>query len=425
MKKCLKILIFIIAISYIISSNINTKKKDYDLLLEWGKNKSIYISKKIKMNYTNENIRNYYVRNIIKKGEIIMSIPRPLLLTIESALNLLGPRFKRQYNLYRNQSFDIRTSGNDELLSYRINQSFLAYLMTIANKNKSKKNKFYQYYQYFFNTFETDFEKFPIFFSTEQIRFLLFSIFGNDIGRTKKIFEEEYEILQREIYKKILDQDEYFKYRLISFEKFVNISGTCFIIPFVDLIETNPVSFNLEVHYTNENDSLSVIATKDINRKEELKLAVVQMSNSDSLMTYGKIYEESKDYFENFRILKASSDYIKDLGLNPLLADGEVLDLNEDKYYEQVLPFYTELSRMLKEDGSKASALRLFMENMKYIRNNYNKITVSDLYKNFYDPKIVQNIRSILDSEKRYLDKKIREMKKIVNKYALEREKDL
>ena len=396
MKKSLKILIFIITISYIISSNINTKKKDYDLLLEWGKNKSIYISKKIKMNYTNENIRNYYVRNIIKKGEIIMSIPRPLLLTIESALNLLGPRFKRQYNLYRNQSFDIRTSGNDELLSYRINQSFLAYLMTIANKNKSKKNKFYQYYQYFFNTFETDFEKFPIFFSTEQIRFLLFSIFGNDIGRTKKIFEEECEILQREIYKKILDQDEYFKYRLISFEKFVNISGTCFIIPFVDLIETNPINFNLEVHYTYENDSLSVIA-----------------------------YEESKDYFENFRILKASSDYIKDLGLNPLLADGEVLDLNEDKYYEQVLPFYTELSRMLKEDGSKASALRLFLENMKYIRNNYNKITVSDLYKNFYDPKIVQNIRSILDSEKRYLDKKIREMKKIVNKYALEREKDL
>ena len=149
------------------------------------------------------------------------------------------------------------------------------------------------------------------------------------------------------------------------------------------------------------------------------------MSNSDSLMTYGKIYEESKDYFENFRILKASSDYIKDLGLNPLLADGEVLDLNEDKYYEQVLPFYTEISRMLKEDGSKASALRLFLENIKYIRNNYNKITVSDLYKNFYDPKIVQNIRSILDSEKRYLDKKIREMKKIVNKYALEKEKNL
>ena len=37
----------------------------------------------------------------------------------------------------------------------------------------------------------------------------------------------------------------------------------------------------------------------------------------------------------------------------------------------------------------------------------------------------MQNIRSVLDSEKHYLDKKIREMKKIFNKYAQERNKDL
>ena len=83
------------------------------------------------------------------------------------------------------------------------------------------------------------------------------------------------------------------------------------------------------------------------------------------------------------------------------------------------------LSRLLKEDGSKASALRLLLENLKYIRNSYNKITIEELYKQFYNTKTVQNIRSVFDTEKHFLDKKIRELKKIFNNYIQERQSDL
>ena len=257
-------------------------------------------------------------------------------------------------------------------MSYRVNQSFLAYLMTNANKNKSKKNKLYQFYKYFFNTFETNLENFPIFFNSKQLRMLMFSIFGNEVVKIKRLFEEEFEILEREIHKKILDLDEYLKYRLFTFEKFVNISGTSYIIPFVDLLETNPINFNLQIKYINENQTVSVIATNDINPKDKLKLAVVQMTNCDSLITYGKIYEENKNYIENFRISKIYMDYLKELNLNPLIGDGEIIDLSQDKYYEKALPFYIELSRLLKEDGSKASTIRLFLGNLKSIRNSYN-----------------------------------------------------
>jgi hypothetical protein len=269
MKKCLNFLGIIILISHIISS-YNKDKTDYDLLLEWGKKNSVYITDKIKMNYTNENNRNYYVVEKIKKDEIIISIPKSLTLNIDSALNLLGSKARKQYQAYKNKFTDI-IKEDKAIISYRIDQSFLAYLMTIANKKKSKKNKLYQYYKYFFNTFETNLEHFPVYFSTEQLKIIIFSIFGNEVIKVKRIFEEELEILEREIHKNTLDMDEYLKYRLFTFEKFVNVSGTSYIIPFVDFLDTNPVNFNLQIKYFNNNNTLCIIETKNINPQDELK----------------------------------------------------------------------------------------------------------------------------------------------------------
>ena len=423
MKNFINYLVVIIFISQIIYS-YNKDKTAYDLLLEWGKNNSVYITHKIRMNYTNENNRNYYVVEKIKKDEIIISIPQSLPLNVDSALNILGSKYRKQYKTYK-KIFTDKNKEDKEILSYRIEQSFLAYLMTIANKNKSKKNKLYQNYKYFFNTFETNLENFPVYFSTDQFKSLMFSILGNEVVRIKTIFEEELELLEREIHKKTLDMDEYLKYRLFTFEKFINVSGTSYIIPFVDLLDTNPVNFNLQIQYFVENNTICIVATKDINTQDKLKMAVVQMTNSNSLIFYGKIYEENKNYIEDFLISKISRDYLKQLNLDPLIGDGDAIDITQKKYYEKVLPFYTKLSRLLKEDGSKASALRLFLENMKSIRNSYNKITISELNKLFYNTKTAENIKSVLDSEKHYLDKKIREMEKIFNIYNQERQSNL
>ena len=419
-------LIIIIITSHIFTTS---KKNDYDLLLEWGTNNSIYISDKIAMNYTNENNKNYYVKKKINKDEIIISIPKKLLLNIESVLNLLGPKTKKQYENYKKEHFNNNSNNKkdpNDILSYRIDQSFLAYLMTIANKNKSNKNKFYQFYKYFFNTFETDLERFPVLYNTEQIRLLIFSLFGNELVQTKEMYDEEFEILQSKIHKKPLDQDEYYKYRIFTFNKLVNISGVSSIIPFVDMLETNPINFNLQINYTYENDSISVMAVKNIKKDDKLKMAVVQMTNSGSLITYGKVYEENKNYIENFRIPKISVNFLKIKNLDPMMAaNGDIVDISLQNYYEEIIPIYMDLSKLLKEDGSKVSALRLFQENLLSIRDQYDKVTVSELFKHFYTPKYVNNIRSVLSTEKLYLNKKIREMKQIINKYAKESEQDL
>jgi hypothetical protein len=104
MKMSLSIIIISI-LSFI--SNINAKStKDFDLLLEWGKNHSVFISDKIGINYTSENLKNFYVKEDIEKNETIMIIPPELVLNIKSALNLYGPKTKKLYEKYKKEKFE-------------------------------------------------------------------------------------------------------------------------------------------------------------------------------------------------------------------------------------------------------------------------------------------------------------------------------
>ena len=255
------------------------------------------------------------------------------------------------------------------------------------------------------------------------MRLLGFSIFGIELISTKHLFEEEYQILQREIHKKLLDEDEFIKYRIFTFNKFVDLAHGSYMIPFIDMLENNPINFNLKLNYTE--DSISLVSIKDINPGDILSMAVAQMTNSGYFISFGKVFEENKYFVQNFRISKINQNFLREKELDPLMATGELIDLSEKNYYEKVIPEYIEISKALKEDGSKASALRLFLENLNSIREFYNKLTVSDLYKYFFNTKTIQNIRSVLDTEKDYLDKKIREMEKIVDKYSRGKEQDL
>jgi hypothetical protein len=268
-------------------------------------------------------------------------------------------------------------------------------------------------------------ERYPIFYNSEQVRFLFFSLFGNELIQTKKLFDDELSIFEKEIYKKPMDSDEYYKYRLFSFNKIVNISGIISIVPFLDLFQQNPVNYNLNINFTE--NSLDIVANKDLTVKDNLTLAMVQMPNSNTLLSNGKVFEENKDLVESFRIAIISLDFLKSKNLNIFLANNEMVDLSEKKYYEKVVDSYKEISKLVKEDGSKISALNLFLENMKCIRDEYDKVTYKDLNKHFFKFEYVNNVKSVLDTEKNYLDKKIKELRRIINKLAgiKELERDL
>ena len=424
-----KIFLFLILLTaYNLS---HSKKTDYDYLIEWGKNNSVFISDKIKINYTNENTKNFYVKETIEPNEIIISIPENLLLNINSALKLSSNKFQKQFEKYKKQKFKQAKNNSSELFNQRIENSFLAYIITMANLNKSPKNKLYQFYKYFFDTCETNLDKFPLFYSTDQIRPFLFSLFSNELIQTREAFEEEYTILQSQITKKQFDLDEYLKYRLFTYNKLVNISEQSSIVPFVDILDTNPVSFNLQVRYLQDNHTVNVISNQEINPEQKLILAVVEMTNMASLIVYGRIYEENKNFLETFKISKISPIFLRSKNMNLMLSNSNLMDLMKPKFYDEVIPEYMELSKMMNGDGSSVSALKLLVENIEEFRKQYDDVTTSVLMKNFFDTEIVYNIKSVLDTEKNFLDKKIKQLKKIVSyvdtnkKNKLENKSDL
>ena len=410
MKKIFCFLILLILYNY-----IQSEKTKYDYLIEWGKNNSVYISNKIEINYTNENTKNFYVTNKINPEEIIISIPQKLLLNIDSALKLSSSKIKKQYETYKKQKFKDILNNRSELYNQRIENSFLAYMMTIANKNKSKKNKLYQFYKYFFDTCETNMDNSPLYFSTDQIRIFLFSLLANEIIQTRAAFEEEYMTLISQVKTQQFDIDDYIKYRLFTYNKFVNISKASSIVPFVDIIDTDPLYFNLEVNYNNENQTINVKAVQEINKGDKLVLAVVEMTNMGSFIIYGKTYESNKDFLESFKMAKISALFLKEKNYSPMLANTQLIDLMKPKFYEDAIPDYIELSKIVKGDGSSVSALKLFIESVETLRKQYNQVTRSALMDNFFDLKVVENIKSILETETNFLDKKIRELKKLLS----------
>jgi len=421
----MKSFLFPLLLSILILKTSVQKNNDYKLLYEWGKNNSLFISDKIAMNYTNENNKNFYIKKSINASEVIMKIPKKIFLGIKNGLKLSGSKAKKQYENFK-KLLVADNYESQEALKYRRDQAFLAYLMYIADQKKSKKNKLYNFYKYYFNTFETDMERYPIFYNSEQVRFLLFSLFGNELIQTKKLFDDEFSIFEKEIYKKSMDSDEYYRYRLFSFNKIVNISGVISIVPFLDLFQQNPVNYNLNINFT-EDGSIDILANRNLTVKDNLTLAMVQMPNSNTLLSNGKVFEENKDYIESFRIALISPVFLKSRNLNIFLANNEMLDMTEKKYYEKAIDSYKEISKLVKEDGSKISALNLFLENIKSIRNEYDKVTYKDLNKYFFKLEYVNNVKSVLDTEKNFLDKKIKELRRVINKLAgiKELERDL
>jgi hypothetical protein len=361
---------------------------------------------------------------MISPGEILLSIPHNLLLNIQSALKLSSSKIKTEYKKYKSQKFKETRNKGSEIYYQRIDHSFLAYLMTKANEDKSPKNKLYQKYKYFFETCETNLDNYPLFFSTDQIRNFLFSLFGNEILETRKTFEEEYDTLQSQIADEELDLDDYLKYRLFTYSKIVNISGESSIVPFIDFFDTNPVSFNLKVNYSFLNQSLNVISNVEINPKQKLLLGIVEMTNMASFIVYGKIYEEKKNFLESFKIPIIFPSFLREKNLSPTLYNGETIDLKrKKKFWKKAIPDYMKISKMLKGDGSSLSALKLFLENIEYFRKLYDQVTISSLLRNFFDLKTAQNIKSVLDTEKDFLDQKIRQLQKIISYVSTEDKK--
>ena len=400
MKSLITALIIVLSLFNIIYN----KSEDYEHLLEWGKSHSVFISDKIAMNYTSENIKNFYVTQEIEKNETIMIIPSELVLNIDRALNLSGSKTKKLYEKYKNEKFEFTNA----FINYRIEQSFLAYLMYSANKHKSEKNKIYQFFKFFFNTFETNLDSFPLFYNSEQFSLLTSSLVGNEIFQMRALFDEEYSILDKRVLKKGLDYDEYLRHRQYTLSKGRNITNKCSLVPFVDMFDIHPTKYNLKLRIRMDDYGIKVVARKKIKPNRNLLLKVDSMQNSNMLVFYGKTFKEYENTVNSFLVPYVSSVYLTERNLDQNLANNEKIDLAREKFYEEAMKTYMEFSKKIKEDGSPLSALNIFKGNLKALRKKYDEVSTSQIHKTFFTLTDIENIKRVLSTEMRFYDEKMK-----------------
>ena len=385
-------------------NSINGKSNEYEELLEWAKGYSVFISDKIAINYTSPDVKNFYVKEEIDRDETIMIIPKEIVLNIDTAFEYLGSKTKKLYEKYKAQKFEFV----NDFLKYRIQQSFLAYIMYSANKYKSAKNKFYQHFKYFFNTFETNMDSFPLMYSSEQFSLLTSSLFGNEIYQIKTLIEEEYDILDKKVLTKSLDYDEYFRYRQFTLSKGNNITNLCSLIPFVDMLNIHPSKYNLKLEFNLSDFGVKVISTKKIKPRRKLMVQINTMQNSNLAIFYGKTFEELSSTVTSFLIPYISPLYLQERNIDQSLALPDKIDLMHEKFYEEAMPKYMQFSKKIKEDGSPLSALNIFMGNLKALRKKYDEVTTSKLHKTFFTLKDVDNVKRILNTEMKVYDEKMK-----------------
>ena len=235
-------------------------KSDYDLLLEWGLNNSVEISDKIYIEHINENNKTAYTKNKIFKDDEILTIPKTLILNIETALELYGKKAK--------DLFDIFSSELKDKSDFYIEQAFLAFIMYKINIKEKSNKKFYKHFQYFFNTFETNFDSYPIFYTTEQLNLIRQMTLGFLIDNMKQILNEEITILEKKCKQKKINKEDYYTFRTYSSSKAFNISGHSVIIPFVDMFERHPTKFNCKVIATDYD--IKIVATDTVSSRNKL-----------------------------------------------------------------------------------------------------------------------------------------------------------
>ena len=406
---------FIIRILFIfILIVFSSGKSDYDLLLEWGLNNSVEISDKIYIEYINENNKTVYTKNKIFKDDEILTIPKTLILNIETALELYGKKAK--------DLFDIFSSELKDKSDFYIEQAFLAFIMYKINIKEKSNKKFYKHFQYFFNTFETNFDSYPIFYTTEQLNLIRQMTLGFLIDNMKQILNEEITILEKKCKQKKINKEDYYTFRTYSSSKAFNISGHSVIIPFVDMFERHPTKFNCKVIATDYD--IKIVATDTVSSRNKLLIKSDTVTNHNALMYFGMAFEEILDRIENYYVPILNPLLIKNHEIN-LKSDStlikyltEFIEINKRKteFYFKYLDTYKKLINNFyqKIDNEELSAYNLILENLVTLKE-MNENIKTFVYKIFYTQKDINNILIIIKTENLILEEKIDLMRFIIN----------
>lgn len=409
--------------------------KDYNSLLNWAKKFDLNISEKIELTEYEEEIK-YKAKKSISKGELILDIPPNITVDINTFNNFFPSKnIQKKYLQYLNIGQSSQQMLNDQ--SY-IDQSFMAFLFYKINKSiennetNSELNIFYEYYTPFFSIFNDDnLRHLPSSFTNEQTKSFMNTSFYSFFNLMNQYLMGEKNILEKNLFKEEIDDiNTYFKYRFLLLQKTLNISNITTLVPFIDLIEQDFNTININCKLVVNKGHIRIKAIRNIEEGELLILKPKKITNQYSYYFYGKTFDELINYVPSFIIPIIIPNILIDEGIKINISEDDEenkLDLAWDKFYDIIVPTYKQVLHSLKKDESKVSCYKLFLKYLKLIRDSIKQSQRNQrdkLEEVFEEKRDRDNVKLIINGEIKFLNKKIKELEDVIINTQNEKDKN-
>ena len=392
----------------------HNKKSFNETLLKWAKKKNIIFSNKINLNYTSNNYKTFYANDDISENETILEIPIESTLTID-LLEKYAPKFLLDiYSDMKNQSSPSNNIFRKQMVKEQV---FISLNLDYALSHK-KKSKLYKLYKPYIQTFENNFDYYPLLYGDDELSLIRPTNFGAKVFNAKISIFDEIEYIQKNYSYDSLINDEYIKYRIMSVSKCYHFMGTSAIIPFADFfpLEMNQNLYNVFWTFDNNTNTFLIKSNKIIKNGEILFMKCLNIPNSRLLMYYGLTFENN-EYIDPFLLKYLHNKLkkeikIKDYILNPEIDD---FDLAKQSFIGDTMDTYRNLGSYFDLPNNDDTGYILMLKNLKYYLEDYNKVSDSDYYKKIILDTNRINIKRIVDLEKFLLQNRIRLLQEIVD----------
>ena len=426
MSKLFSIIIsFILIKGLLLTSNNTSQKKPKNLtklekLINWGLNNSLNLSEDLTFSKNK-----FIAKKFITIDDIIMTIPKKLMLNVKKSLELLNSsKLKKDYEAYLKEDKESQKKKQTIFDEAHIDQSFLSYILYIISHKKKKYSKtdFYKYYNHISYMFEENLDNLPFSYSSEQMQLFTNTTFGPIFESLYRYFSDEASLFEKKFYQKPIIFEDYLKYRIFSVKKYYNISNEVNLVPFIDLIKQSHKEPNCI--YYDENGEIKLKAILNVFPGEELVLKPQNISNQHRLIFFGETFEEILDVFPSYSVYVMPRYFLYennveiDNDLSDKLKKYDMLDLCENEFYKSVIDIYSEITvRINKKHKGEIHALRFLVKYLKRLRKNLDYVDDGKIRDSFYSRKDMDNAMRIFRGERMFLDKKIKEVVDYIKKF--------
>ena len=316
-----------------IVNNCN-KYPDYHFIIKLLNTLSIHNAffPKVEIFSHSKNNRGVIAKRFITQNEIIMTIPKECILTVDIAIQ---SDIGKQISVFMNRKLN---SPKHSLLS-----SFILY----------EKNKENSQWKFYYDIFPKDFHTYPFFYNESENILLNGSKFLLKVKEKRKDIEEDYNVLCSLIdnYKDNISFSDFFTMRIIVSSRIfgIKINGIKVdaLVPLADML--NHSSHNqTSWYYDDQIESFVVQAIEDIKEGDEIFDSYGKKPNSSYLLNYGFTIdnnEENNEYPLTLMLNRDSCELfsLKENFINSELGYERTFNITHQLYDANVIDLFSYL----------------------------------------------------------------------------------